>query len=188
MIRLKDNFKPGQALSAMQADQQNTIARWLNNFELTNGTVEHLPDKMRLTLFGVTGGGGGSTDFAWNVTGTGLELTVTSGEIELGPDTVIPWASIDADINGTPYTAPPSNTITLTTGDVLAWIWAEVDVENETAILYVASGDNTTAIDPLDSTEKKTILQKKIARIDLVDDVVTSIERYQCGNIFIPRL
>jgi hypothetical protein len=174
MIRLKDNFQKGRALSQISADWLNTVARWLNGMEMQNGVVDRYPDRMKLTLFGITGGGGGeSTDFAWNVIGTGLTLTVTPGDIELGPDTVIEWASITG----------ASTTVSATTGDTTLWIWVNVDVENETAEMF--SG---TSITTLDSTERKTIYQKRIAKVTLVDDAVTAIARYQCGNIAIPRL
>ena len=117
--------------------------------------------------------GSGSTDFAWNATGTTLDITVTPGDIELGPDTVIAWV----DITG--YTG----TVSATTGDSYLYIWVNVDVANETAEML--SGTSITA---LSSTEKKTILQKRIAKVSFTADVVTFIARYQCGNIFIPRL
>lgn len=173
MIRLKDTFQPGDPTASVPADWYNTAGKWLNNLQLQNGTVDHYPDKIVLTLFGVTGGGGGSIDFAWNVIGAALSLTVTPGDIEMGPDTVIAWGDI----------TNASTTVSVTASSATWWIWVNVDVANETAEMF--SGTSITA---LNSTEKKTILQKRIAKITLVDDVVTAIARYQCGNIFIPRL
>jgi len=149
----------------------NRSARWQNGMQLEGGQVIHNENGIRL----VPGSSGsGSTDFAWNVTGTGLAIAITPGDIEMGPDTIIAWA----DITG--YTG----TITATTGDSYLYIWVNVDVANETAELL----SSATSITALNSTEKKTILQKKIAKVSFTDDVVTFIARYQCGNIFIPRL
>jgi len=117
--------------------------------------------------------GGGATDFVWNVTGVGLDITVTPGDIELGPDTVIAWGSITGS----------STTVSATTGDNTLWIWVNVDISAETAEML--SGTSITA---LTSDEKKYTYQKRIAKITFVDDTVTSIARYQCGNIAIPRL
>lgn len=170
MIPLKDNWKLPFSFMELWRNL-NRAARWLNGMQLEGGQVIHNDNGIRL----VPGSSGsGSTDFAWNVTGTGLAISITPGDIEMGPDTVIAWA----DITG--YTG----TITATTGDSYLYIWVNVDVANETAELL----SSATSITALNSTEKKTILQKKIAKVSFTADVVTFIARHQCGNIFIPRL
>jgi hypothetical protein len=170
MIPLKDNWKLPFSFIELWRNM-NRMARWLNGMQLEGGQVIHNENGIRLSP---GSSGSGSTDFAWNVTGTGLAISITPGDIELGPDTVIAWA----DITG--YTG----TITATTGDDYLYIWVNVDVDNETAELL----SSPTAITALNSTEKKTILQKKIAKVSFTADAVTFIARYQCGNIFIPRL
>ena len=149
----------------------NRASRWLNGMQLEGGQVIFNEDGIRLSP---GSSGSGSTDFAWNVTGTGLAISITPGDIELGPDTVIAWG----DITGS------TGTITAASGDTVLWIWVNVDVENETAELL----SSATSVTALDETEKKTILQKRIAKVSFTADAVTFIARYQCGNIFIPRL
>ena len=168
MVLLKDNWRLPFSFRELWF-YLNRNARFLNGLKLHNGKV-FLNDNGILL---VPGEAFSSSVAAWNVTGTGLSFTVTPGDIELGPDTVIAWGDITS----------ASTTVTATTGDTVYWIWVNVDVENETATML--SGTSITA---LDSTEKKTICQKRIAKVTLADDLVTSIARYQCGNIFIPRL
>ena len=169
MIPLKNNWTMPFSFRELWR-YLNRNANWLNGMQLEGGQVIHNENGIRL----VPGSSGsGSTDFAWNATGTTLDITVTPGDIELGPDTVIAWA----DITG--YTG----TVSATTGDSYLYIWVNVDMANETAEML--SGTSITA---LSSTEKKTILQKRIAKVSFTADVVTFIARYQCGNIFIPRL
>jgi hypothetical protein len=177
MIPLKTTYKPGPLAQIPFADL-NRAGRWLNGMSIVGGSVFHNEDGILIVpgLYGDSAGypgEGGGGNFAWNVTGTALTLTVTPGDIELGPDTVIAWGDITS----------ASTTVTATTGDTTYWIWVNVDVENETAEML--SGTSITA---LSSEEKKTICQKRIAKITLADDLVTGIARYQCGNIFIPRL
>ena len=178
MIPLKTNYRQGDPVAKESAIEKNRRNRWLNGMSIVGGDVIHNEDGILIVpnLRGDSAGypgGGGVSGFAWNVSGTTLEFTVTPGDIELGPDTVIAWGDITS----------ASTTVTATTGDTVYWIWVNVDVENETATML--SGTSITA---LDSTEKKTICQKRIAKVTLADDLVTSIARYQCGNIFIPRL
>lgn len=169
MIPLKENWRLPFSFIELWRNL-NRAARWLNGMQCEGGTVIHNDNGIRIVP---AASGSGSTDFCWNVTGTTLDITVTPGDIELGPDTVIAWA----DITG--YTG----TVSATTGDSYLYIWVNVDVANETAEML--SGTSITA---LSSTEKKTILQKRIAKVSFTADVVTFIARYQCGNIFIPRL
>jgi len=82
MIRLKDNFQKGRALSQISADWLNTVARWLNGMEMQNGVVDRYPDRMKLTLFGITGGGGGeSRVISFGCTYSGLDITVKLGKV-----------------------------------------------------------------------------------------------------------
>jgi hypothetical protein len=171
MIPLKDNWKFPLSFRELFRNW-NRAARWLNGMQCEGGQVIHNENGIRIVP---PAGGSGSTDFAWNVTGTGLAISITPGDIELGPDTVIVWDT--ADFTGC------LGTITATTGDSYLYIWVNVDVENETAEML--SGTSITA---LSGTEKKTIMQKKIAKVSFTADVVTFIARHQCGNIFIPRL
>lgn len=168
MIPLKDNWKLPFSFMELWRNM-NRMARWLNGMQCEGGEVIHNENGIRIVP---PAGGSGSTDFAWNVTGTTLTITVATGDIELGPDTIIAFA----DITGA------SNTVTATTGDTVLWIWVNVDMLNAAAEML--SGTSITA---LSSTEKKTILQKRIAKVTFVADAVTTISRYQCGNIFIPR-
>ena len=165
-------FQTGDPLAKIPADWFRTVSRRLDHIRLVNGTVDITSDSITLTP-DTTGGGTGGIDFNWNVQGIGLAITVTPGAIELGPDTVIEWGDMIGH----------TDTITLVTGTTLWWVWVNIDVENEAATMY-----NGASISALDSTEKKTILQKRIAKITLASDTVTKIERAQCGNIFIPRL
>jgi hypothetical protein len=171
MIPLKDNWKFPISFREMFRNW-NRAARWLNGMQLEGGQVIHNENGIRLSP---GSSGSGSTDFCWNTTGTGLDITVTPGDIELGPDTVIPWASITG----------ATGTVSATTGDSYLYIWVNVDVSDGTEAAEMLSGTSITA---LTSTEKKTKLQKQIAKVSFTADVVTFIARYQCGNIFIPRL
>jgi hypothetical protein len=170
MIPLKDNWKLPLSFREMFRNW-NRAARWLNGMQCEGGQVIHNENGIRIVP---PAGGSGSTDFAWNVTGTGLAISITPGDIEMGPDTVIAWG----DITGA------TGTITATTGDSSLYVWVNVDVENETAEMF----SSPTSITALDETEKKTILQKRIAKVSFTADTVTFIARHQCGNIFIPRL
>lgn len=165
MIPIKDNWKLPFSFIELWRNL-NRMARWLNGMQIEGGQVIHNENGIRISP--------PSTDFTWNVTGTGLEITITPGEIEMGPDTVISFASITGS----------TGIITATTGDASLFIWVNVDVANETAEML----SSATSITALTSEEKKTILQKKIAKVSFTADVVTLIARYQCGNIFIPRL
>ena len=169
MIPLKDNWKLPFSFTELWRNL-NRMARLLNGMQLEGGQVIFNENGIRLSP---GSSGTGSTDFAWNATGTTLDISITPGDIELGPDTVIAWGSITG----------AAATVSATTGDSYLYIWVNVDVSSETATML--SGTSITA---LDSTEKKTILQKKIAKVSFTADVVTFIARYQCGNIFIPRL
>jgi hypothetical protein len=68
MIALKDNWKLPLSFRELWR-YLNRNARWWNGLQLEGGTVIHNENGVRL----VPGSSGsGSTDFAWNVTGTGL--------------------------------------------------------------------------------------------------------------------
>jgi hypothetical protein len=141
---------------------------------VVGGTLKQTDAGQTLVLRQNFGKAGSSVDFAWNVVeDAGLDVTVTPGDIELGPDTVIAWGSI----------TNAATTVSITASSTTWWIWVNIDMANETAEMF--DGASITA---LSSTEQKTILQKRIAKITLSSDVVTTIARYQCGNIFIPRL
>jgi hypothetical protein len=132
MIPLKDNWKLPFSFMELWRNM-NRMARWLNGMQLEGGQVIHNENGIRLSP---GSSGSGSTDFAWNVTGTGLELTLTPGEIEFGgpvgsePQTysVIEYADIDtSEYSGT-----------ATTGDTKLFIWAKIKVtmESEAAELF----------------------------------------------------
>jgi hypothetical protein len=171
MIPLKDNWRLPFSFIELWRNLNRT-ARWLNGMQLDGGQVTHNENGIRLSP---GSSGSGSTDFAWNATGTALDISITPGDIELGPDTVIAWG----DITGA------AATVSATTGDSYLYIWVNVDVSDGAEAAEMLSGTSITA---LTSTEKKTKLQKKIAKVSFTADVVTFIARYQCGNIFIPRL
>jgi hypothetical protein len=165
MIALKDNWKLPLSFRELWR-YLNRNARWWNGLQLEGGTVIHNENGVRL----VPGSSGsGSTDFAWNVTGTGLAISVTPGDIELGPDTVIAWGDIDG---------------ASTSVSGVSWIWVNIDVADGAESAEMLSGSSITS---LTDDEKKHICQKRIAQILTVDGI-TVIKRHQCGNIFIPRL
>ena len=154
MIPLKDNWRLPFSFIELWRNLNRT-ARWLNGMQLIGGQVIHNENGIRLCP---GSSGSGSTDFAWNATGTTLDITITPGDIEIWPDSVIEWA----DITG--YTS----TVSATTGDSVLWVWVNVDVENRTAEML--SGTSITA---LNSTEKKTTQQKRIAKVSFTADAVT---------------
>ena len=174
MRRLTDiRFHAGNPLCKLTFDWFNTVGRRLDNVVCVGGTVKI--DSNSIIITPGSFATGSSTDFAWNVTGDALTLTVTPGEVELGPDVFIPWTSI------TGYTT----SLSIPPGTTTFFVWVNVDVAEGAEAATMFSGTSITA---LDSTEKKHIRQKKIAKITLIDDLVTKIERFQCGNIDIPRL
>ena len=168
-------FWSGMPIARIPHDWYATVSRRLDNIRIMNGDV--VTDSNSILIIPETTGSsgmGGGTDFAWNVTGKGLTMAVTPGDVELGPDTVIAWGSITGH----------STTVSATTGDSYLWIWVNVTVTGGAEAATMLSGTTITA---LNSIEKETILQKRIAKVTFVDDVVTKIERYQCGNIAISR-
>lgn len=165
MKPLKTNFKPDDPLASISADWLNTVGRLLNGASIVNGRVYQNEDGLMICPGPATA----DIDFAWNVTGDATSLSITPGDIELGPDTVIPWASISGAV------------VTISTA---AWIWVNVNVTDGEESAEMLYGGSVTS---LTSEEKKHICQKRIAYIETVDGV-TTIRRYQCGNIFIPRL
>jgi len=171
-------FWRGMPIARIPHDWYATVSRRLDNIRIMNGDV--VTDSNSILIIpettGSSGMGGGSTDFNWYVSGTGLVIAVTPGAIEMGADTVIEWT----DITG------HTDTITLTTGTTVWWIWVNIfmpDGVPETAEMF-----NAASIVALTSEEKKSTVQRRIAKITLSGDVVTKIERAKCGNIDIPRL
>ena len=133
---------------------------------------------MRLYLASGEGGSSGeSTIFAWKCKrATQNTVTVTAGDIELGPDTVLAWT--DAGFTG------ETTTVTVTAGNNTWWIWVNVDISvtPPTAVMY-----NGATITALSSAQKLTIYQKRIAKITSVANIITEVKCLQCGNITIPR-
>ena len=118
-----------------------------------------------------------SVVFAWQcVKATANTVTVTPGDIELGPDTVLEWT--DEEFTG------ETTTVTVTAGNATWWIWVNVDISvtPPTAVMY-----NGATITALSSAEKLTTFQKRIAKITSVDNIITEVKALQCGNITIPR-
>ena len=78
MDRLKDDFRNGQALAGLTADQLNTTAKWLNNLEFVGGVVEHDPERIRITP--VNPGGVDITDYPWRIRSIdATNLTISKG-------------------------------------------------------------------------------------------------------------
>jgi hypothetical protein len=131
-----------------------------------------------LSLYLASGEGGSSgesTLFAWKCKrATQDTVTVTSGDIELGPDTVIEWGDI----------TNAATTVTVTAGNATWWIWVNVDISVDQPTAEMYDGATITA---LSSAEKLTTYQKRIAKITSVDNIITEVKCLQCGNITIPR-
>ena len=177
MHKLKDNFTNKDLIAAISPEWLNTVARWLNGMWMVNGEVVRNRYGICLNQFAgpIGGASAGGGIFNWKVSGTALGITITPGEVELGPDTVIPWDSI------TDHTTA----ITLSAGTTEWFIWVNVDVTDGAESATMLNGSSITS---LTSDEKKHIRQKKIAVIYLTDDIVSEIDQCQCGNIDIPRL
>ena len=115
--------------------------------------------------------------FAWKCAkATANTVTVTPGDIELGPDTVLAWT--DAGFTG------ETTTVTVTAGNNTWWIWVNVDISVTPPTAVMHNGATITA---LSSAQKLTIYQKRIAKITSVDNIITEVKCLQCGNITIPR-
>ena len=113
--------------------------------------------------------------FAWKCAkATANTVTVTPGDIELGPDTIIAWD----DITST------ATTVTVTAGNNTWWIWVNVDISADPPEAEMLDGATITA---LSSPQKLTTYQKRIAKITSVANVITEVQCLQCGNIPIPR-
>ena len=143
--------------------------------------------------------------FSFKGTKTGdLEVSIQTGEVELGPATVLK-ADGTCWINGTQVaTGRFTDSLTSglwsatpTAGSAIWFVWAEVDVREDDAgsvfpkwrlmegatipPLYVGS-------DPSEEFNLKWTRQKKILQIAIVADKITTVKNLQCGNIDIPRL
>jgi len=132
------------------------------------------------------------TRVRWNAYRTGsLEVTIVNGDVEFGGKVkaqdfpVILWADItkDAGISSTGVVTIPASQLT--------WaVWVEVDLRYPDEAVYLR---HAVTIEQLSDSEGDarwidSMIQKEIARITLVDDVITAVEGdLQCGNIFIPR-
>jgi hypothetical protein len=166
MKQLYDKFKVGDPLGRIPSEWLNTVALWLNGMNIVGGKI--LWNTKGITICPGTGAAG--SDWAWNVKlGEGSSVNITPGDVELGPDLIIPWESI-------------TGATTVLSG--VEWIWVNIDVSDGSESAEMLSGSSVTS---LTTEEKKHICQKRIARI-LTADEITVIKRYQCGNIFIPRL
>ena len=175
--RLKDNYKSNDPVASIDADWLNTVARWLNTINVNGGPRFATPFDLRLYLASGEGGSSCGSLFAWKCAkATANTVTVTPGDIELGPDTVLAWT--DEGFTG------EKTTVTVTAGNPTWWIWVNVDISvtPPTAVMY--DGATITA---LSSAEKLTTFQKRIAKITSVDNIITEVKCLQCGNITIPR-
>lgn len=138
------------------------------------------------------------TSFALKVAISGaLTATITPGEVELGPATRLTWDG-KRIINGTEDAASGcltnhltgETTITVTTGNTVWYVWANVNIVDGAETWEIFEGPAVTPLveseDP--SAEIKVIRQKIIAVLTIVDDVITAVDNKTCGNIDIPRL
>jgi hypothetical protein len=175
MTRLKDNFQAGDPVAALPSGWLNQVARWLNNLQCTNGMVTHNWGNLIITPFGNFGTAPSAVVAPWYCSKAGaLTIAVQAGDIECGPDTVIAWASItDA---ATSVVIPSSQS---------AWaVWVEVDMSASPPSATMKDAATVTA---LTSTQKLTILQKRIATATITADDIDAVTPCQIGNIFLPR-
>lgn len=170
-----------EIVSRVLAQVMSSMSFRDRTFELFNKTNDLDNDSFSFSMFSgppeqiSSGGGEGDTiNAAWYAKKTGdLEITLIEGDIELGPDTTIAWASI----------TNASTTVTPSTGQTEWVVWVEVDLSDESAEMF-----NAASVEELTSEEKKTICQKVICKATITDDVIDEVKACQVGNIFIPRL
>ena len=125
-----------------------------------------------------------------------LTATMLPGEVELGPATRLTWDGKRL-VNGTEAATgcltnhlTDETTITVTAGSTKWYVWANVDITDGSESWEIFEGATVTPLveseDP--DAEIKTIRQKILVELTIVDDVITEVVNRQCGNIDIPRL
>lgn len=173
-------------------------------FRRALGSSEVLPGQGEADE-GVVAGGGEVITFAFKGKKTGdLEASIQTGEVEIGPATVLKWDG-SCLVNGSSV-ASGRFTNSLSSGGAFAtpvagntrwYVWAEVDIREDIANSVfpkwrLMEGATITPLyDGGSLTEEfkiKWTRQKKILEIALVDDKITTVKNLQCGNIDIPRL
>lgn len=104
--------------------------------------------------------------------------TMTEGDIWLGPDTQIAWASI----------TNASTTVTVGGGESTWYVWLVVDVSEDAETAEWFEGN---ALPELTSEEKKTKVVVPLVKITAdgaTPSAITGVKHLQCGDVLIPRL
>jgi hypothetical protein len=175
MPRLKDNFQSGQPVASLPAEWLNQVARWFNNLTCTNGKVTHNWGNLIITPFGNFGTAASAVVAPWYSSKAGaLTIAIQAGDIELGPDTVIAWASI----------TDAATSVVIPVSQATWAVWVEIDVSASPPVATMKDAATVTA---LTSTQKLTILQKRIATATITADDIDAVTPCQIGNIFLPR-
>lgn len=101
-------------------------------------------------------------------------LQIETGDVWMGPLTVIEWASIT------------SATINPNVSSTDTHLWLEIDVSNESAVMVY--GSKTAMKSALDSNEQRTKLVCPLVETTWTGTVLTKVKNLQCGDVLIPRL
>lgn len=148
---------------------------------VVGGMLSQVEGGRCLTVTHKKGRGGSINPPAWYSTYSDMTITITPGDIELGPDTVIEWGDI----------TNASTTVTAADESPTWFIWVNVDISTDPPTAEMLNGETITA---LTSEQKLKIYQKRICSVTITNDeetpandVINGIKVCQVGNITIPR-
>ena len=130
---------------------------------------------------------------AWKSSFSDMTITITEGDIEIGPDDVIAWGSIIDHDTGLAVASSPL-VKTAADGSPTWFVWVNVNLKVTPRTAELFNGATITALtDSPDGGEKYYMRQKRICKAtitnDLSDptkDVINKLQGCQCGNVDIP--
>jgi hypothetical protein len=176
MSRLWDAFVNGMPIAAIPLRWFRTVTAWLNGMQIVGGRIERTPDG--IVIYPNTDGDipGASVEFSFRTVSNGDNTaTMVTGDVRLGPDTLIAWASFTG----------ASTTITADDGATAWYVWLIVDVANETVTWN--EGDSVTALTGSDLNTKINVPLVELTCDGETPCVITAVKHLHLGDVLIPR-